>query len=191
MNKLIIAALVSLSFTGAIAQEATYDPPSPIVVGKSRADVQAELAQARLDGTHFAGGEQSSAALGFVPSRSRAEVIAELDAARRNGTAFVGGEASHVPSVHRAAAATAHADAGDTTPRVEIVASSAAIRDVAFGGGERQQLLNLLETKGFRSDPAEPVAKLIDKHFSRAQLIGLKSANSSGFVDCAATLRHE
>ena len=56
MNKLLIAALISISYSGAMAQEATYEYPSPIVAGASRAAVQSELARAKLDGSYFAGG---------------------------------------------------------------------------------------------------------------------------------------
>jgi hypothetical protein len=136
MNKLLIAALVSLSFSGAIAQEATYDYPSPVAVGKSRADVQAELAQSRLDGSYFAGGEHGGAARSFLPSRSRADVVAELNDARVEGTVFAGGEASFAPLARSATAATTVADSSDAMTRVEIVAVSRLVRDAAFVGGE-------------------------------------------------------
>jgi len=47
------ATLLALSATPAAAQEATYEYPQPIVVVKTRAEVMAELAAARADGTLY------------------------------------------------------------------------------------------------------------------------------------------
>lgn len=175
MNKLLIAALVSLSFTGAIAQEATYDLPSPVVVGKSRADVQAELAQAKLDGSYFAGGEYSSDTRSFVPSRSPAEVVAELNRARAQGTLFAGGEASYAAPAGGAAAATAVAA---TMQRVEIVAASGRARDAAFAGGEATP--DVPQRVASQVGRADVVATLARSHADGSYFAGGEAAVGGG-----------
>jgi Na+-transporting NADH:ubiquinone oxidoreductase subunit NqrC len=88
MNKLIASAFVSavaLFAAGAQAQEATFDDVNFMKVAsqKTRAQVQAELVQARADGSIRAG------EVDYVqPAKSvktRAEVIAELRRAQANG----------------------------------------------------------------------------------------------------------
>ena len=77
------AALALLGSTAAFAQEATPDTWQQVQATKSRADVQAELAQARKDGSIKFGGA------GYIETlqstRSRAELRAEVAQARASG----------------------------------------------------------------------------------------------------------
>jgi len=85
----IVAALALALAAGAQAQG-----------GKTRAQVQAELAQARIDGDYVASGESGMKANELEPSRyprkatpegrTRAQVQAELAEAVRNGERIVG-----------------------------------------------------------------------------------------------------
>lgn len=77
----LVAALV-VSFAGSAfaAGEATYDYPQPVAAQKSRADVKAELLQARADGSALVS-EVNWPVQSFVAQRSRAEVRAEAIAA--------------------------------------------------------------------------------------------------------------
>lgn len=89
MNKLLASAVVSaiaLLSAGVQAQEATADDinfASAAVSQKTRAQVQAELAQARADGSIKA------VSAGYIEPaksvKSRAEVVAELRRAQANG----------------------------------------------------------------------------------------------------------
>ena len=78
----IIAAAV-LSFTGAaFAQgEATYEYPQAVTSAKSRADVQAELQQARAAGLIVSGEASALPKVNFASSASVAEVRALAKAA--------------------------------------------------------------------------------------------------------------
>jgi pyruvate-formate lyase-activating enzyme len=93
--KTMLTALAVAGASGAtMAIDATqFDvPPST----KSRAEVRAELEQAKLDGTLMSGGDATV----FVDrpvaalQRTRAEVRAELEQARLDGTLMSGGEAT-------------------------------------------------------------------------------------------------
>jgi len=82
--KTLIAVAFSFAAIGsAVAKEATSDAWMNIDSSKSRAQVQAELAQARADGSIRA------FSAGYIPSvassKTRAEVVAELSAARKSG----------------------------------------------------------------------------------------------------------
>jgi hypothetical protein len=81
----LLAAL--LTGTAAIAQEGTQDFAGAPASTRTRADVKAELAQARASGQLAQRGETYG---GFErapagTSRARADVVAELDAARQAG----------------------------------------------------------------------------------------------------------
>ncbi len=85
MNKLLASAIVSaaaLLSAGVQAQEATVEP-APAVSQKTRAQVLAELAQARADGSIKA------VSAGYIEPaksvRTRAEVLAEVRNAKANG----------------------------------------------------------------------------------------------------------
>jgi hypothetical protein len=88
--KTLIATALLVSFAGvgsAFAQEATQDfPPSSILSTKSRAEVLAELLQARRDGTletrNYA---EASAAPVAASMLTRAQVVAEAREAARLG----------------------------------------------------------------------------------------------------------
>jgi len=85
-STLIAAITVSFAAAGtAFAQEATYDLPQPVSSSLSRAQVQAELAQARADGRQLVteAGYQERAP--FASQLSRAEVRAETLAAIASG----------------------------------------------------------------------------------------------------------
>jgi hypothetical protein len=95
--KHIAAAVFAVFGAAAVAQEATPDTWMNVGAVKSRAQVQAELAQARADGTIKA------TSLGYLPriesTKTRQQVRAELLAARASGEyAAINAEASmHVP----------------------------------------------------------------------------------------------
>ena len=78
------AAAIAVLGTSAFAQEATPDTWRDVQLSKSRAEVQAELAQARQDGTIKAW------SAGYIEPlkgslKSRAEVRAEVELARHSG----------------------------------------------------------------------------------------------------------
>ena len=74
-----VAAAAVMAFAGtAHAQEATYDYPTPIVSAKSRAEVRAEVIQARAAGTLQATEADFQRLPVFVASKSRADVRAEV-----------------------------------------------------------------------------------------------------------------
>jgi hypothetical protein len=80
----LIAAAIAIAAVGPVAaQEADSDAWMTIQSTKTHAQVQAELAQARADGSI------KVLSLGYLPtvqaSRSRSEVQAEVMAARRSG----------------------------------------------------------------------------------------------------------
>jgi Domain of unknown function (DUF4148) len=86
IHRNIIPALAALLMAGAAsAQEGTQDFQNIPQAAKTRAQVIAELEQARRDGTRERGGEAYGSFQGnaFASSRTRAEVLAEYDAARR------------------------------------------------------------------------------------------------------------
>ncbi len=90
--KTLFAAILSTTFAvGAFAQEATADDVNFVakaVSSKTRAEVRAELEQARNEGTYIAGGEATIFAdAPKAGERTRAEVRKEgiaAAAARRN-----------------------------------------------------------------------------------------------------------
>lgn len=114
------ATLLALAATPAAAQEATYEYPQPTVVAKSRAEVQAELAAARADGTLFV----SEAGYSFGDSRN--------NMARRTATPAVAealpkaGPAPHVRSDLNTTNAEPHSFDGVVT------AASAAVNPLRF-----------------------------------------------------------
>jgi len=83
MKRSLVIAAAMLAASAAFAQEATPDTWKQAEVSKTRAQVQAELAQARQDGTI------RSWSAGFIePARSsmtRDEVVAALLQARASG----------------------------------------------------------------------------------------------------------
>ncbi|MFN7043151.1 MAG: DUF4148 domain-containing protein [Acidovorax temperans] len=84
--KTLIAAAFAATFAaGAFAQEATFDDANFVAQAKStlsRAQVQADVQQARADGTYVAGGEATLFAdTPAVSQRTRAEVRNEAIAA--------------------------------------------------------------------------------------------------------------
>lgn len=85
MNTRQLVATLALSFAaaGAFAQEAGSDAWMQAASTQTRAQVQAELAQARADGSikAFSAGYIPS----LKPTASRAEVAAAVQAARANG----------------------------------------------------------------------------------------------------------
>jgi hypothetical protein len=102
MNRKQVIAAIAFAVVGAaaVAQEATPDTWTQVAPSKSFAQVRAELAQARQDGTikaWSAGYIEKVAA-----SKSREEVRAELSEARASGElAAIGGEAhTFAPGAH-------------------------------------------------------------------------------------------
>lgn len=101
---LIVAATLAFAGATAFAQEATSDDWMAIPAVKSRAEVRAELAQARKDGTIRAW------SAGYIESvkapKTRAEVVSATLAARDSGElAAINGEVyrfSRVPAVRLA-----------------------------------------------------------------------------------------
>jgi hypothetical protein len=83
----VAAASLAFAFAGqAMAQtgEATYDYPVPAVSAKSRAEVLAELQQARQQG-QLQVGEAGWPQLGFSAQKSRSDVRADTLAAVKSG----------------------------------------------------------------------------------------------------------
>jgi uncharacterized protein YciI len=104
--KQLIASVALLAATGAVfAQAAEYEVPNANFVStKTRAEVVAELKQARTAGTFVAGGEVYSGdrvimaqtarpqnAPAVATGKTRAEVIAELQQAKAEGRFVAGG----------------------------------------------------------------------------------------------------
>lgn len=82
----VIAAVATVfAATGAIAQEATYELPQPVVSQTTRAAVIAQLDQARAAGTLQVTEWDRQAATPAISTRSRAEVQAEARAALASG----------------------------------------------------------------------------------------------------------
>lgn len=98
MNATHIIAVSALAFMGsqAMAQEATYEYPEPAVSQKSRAEVRAELDEARAQGHLYAGGEGTPFQLAAATSgpRTRADVQAEGIASTRDHLHSVTGHSS-------------------------------------------------------------------------------------------------
>jgi hypothetical protein len=85
-SKLIAALAFSLAASGAaFAQEATYEYPQVSTSTVSRAQVIAELQQARADGSHRVTEGDTHKPAVFVAQRSRADVRAETLAAVASG----------------------------------------------------------------------------------------------------------
>ena len=82
---LAILTLTAASAGNALAQEVTYEYPQPISSQKTRADVLAELRQARADGTLFISEVESQPAKKIVSTVTRAEVKAQTLAAIASG----------------------------------------------------------------------------------------------------------
>jgi Domain of unknown function (DUF4148) len=80
-----LSLAAAFAFSGAAhAQEATYELPQPAVSSKTRAQVQAEVHQARAAGT-LQPTEAGWPQVAFVPQKTRAEVKAETLAAIASG----------------------------------------------------------------------------------------------------------
>ena len=100
MNKLsqVLAttALAAIGFAGspAFAQEATYEYPQAATSGVTRADVQAELAQAKRDGSMRVWSTSYNHMAAAKSIKSRAEVQAEVLNGDRAATAALAGEDS-------------------------------------------------------------------------------------------------
>jgi hypothetical protein len=103
-STVIAAVATAFAAVGASAQEATYELPQPVVSQTTRAAVNAQLQQARVDGTLQVTEWDRQAATPSVSIRSRADVQAEARAARASGAStalaaephgFDGGVAAH------------------------------------------------------------------------------------------------
>jgi len=85
-STLLAALAVSFAASGAaMAQEASYDYPQPAATQKTRAEVVAELQQARAAGQVLVSEADYNREAPFVAQRSRAEVRAETLAAIASG----------------------------------------------------------------------------------------------------------
>ncbi len=88
MNTTKLIATLALSFAAggaAMAQEATYEAPQVLTSGTSRAQVLAELQQARTTGSLLITEADYQKPAPFVAQRSRAEVKTETLAAIASG----------------------------------------------------------------------------------------------------------
>lgn len=101
MNKLsqvaLTAAVAAVGFaaaTAASAQEATYDYPVPAVSTVTRAQVQAELAQAKLDGSMRVWSSSYDQMAAAKSVKTRDQVRAELLGANHAALAAMIGEDS-------------------------------------------------------------------------------------------------
>jgi len=81
----LIAALALGFGSAAFAQEATYEYPQATTAGVTRAAVQADLAQARTEGTLQVSEVNWPALPAFVAQKSRADARGEAIAAARSG----------------------------------------------------------------------------------------------------------
>jgi len=85
-TKLIAALALSFAASGAaLAQEATYEYPHANASTVTRAQVTAELQQARLDGSYGITERDTYKPAVFIAQRSRADVRAEAKAAAATG----------------------------------------------------------------------------------------------------------
>jgi hypothetical protein len=82
-NMLVAAILVSAAGLSAFSINASAD--SSVAPGKTRAEVNAELAQARADGWNPMNDEEYVRQVPFKSTKTRAQVKAELLEARQNG----------------------------------------------------------------------------------------------------------
>ncbi len=97
MNKFAVAlaaSLVSLAAVPAFAQEATYDYPQPVASAVTRAQVQAELQQARRDGSIRVWSTSYNHIAAAKSLKTRDEVRAETLAAGAGYSAALTGEDS-------------------------------------------------------------------------------------------------
>lgn len=86
MKTSTLIATLALAFAGsAFAQEATYELPQAAVSQMTRAEVKAQVNQARIDGTLLQSELQGQQHTPFVASLSRADVRAETLVAAANG----------------------------------------------------------------------------------------------------------
>jgi hypothetical protein len=92
--QVICTCAVAVIASNAMAQEATVFDHNAQPTTLSRAEVNAEIAKARADGTLNAGDDAFVVAVSAQPaSRTRAEVVAEVIKARADGTLNPGEDA--------------------------------------------------------------------------------------------------
>ncbi|OGS97778.1 MAG: hypothetical protein A3K04_02300 [Gallionellales bacterium RBG_16_56_9] len=98
--KKLIVAMAVLATTGSVfAGDINPFPNQEQVVSeKTRAEVQSELAQARVQGWIVGGEETNYPEIPTKSTRSRAEVLAELEQSRKQGW-IVGGEEANYPKI--------------------------------------------------------------------------------------------
>lgn len=85
----VIAAVATVfAAAGASAQEATYELPQPVTTQTTRAAVNAQLQQARANGTLQVTEWDRQASTPSVSTRSRADVQAEARAAVASGASL-------------------------------------------------------------------------------------------------------
>ena len=83
---LFAALVLSLVTSGAaVAQEIVAEPAQTFTAQKTRAEVQAELAQARAEGTLYRGEVEPERRAPFISTLTRAQVRAETLAAIASG----------------------------------------------------------------------------------------------------------
>ncbi|WP_158219838.1 DUF4148 domain-containing protein [Ideonella sp. A 288] len=90
-TQLITLSLVAFASTAALADDITIDR-SPFVSVTTRADVKAEVLQARTQGTLLAAGEASRKEAPVQVATSREAVRAEVRTANRTHTLLAAGE---------------------------------------------------------------------------------------------------
>lgn len=84
LSRIVIPTLATLLATGAaVAQEGTQDFQNQALSAKTRAEVIAEMQQARNVGTLDRAGDSYGNFPAIASTRTRAEVLAELNAAQR------------------------------------------------------------------------------------------------------------
>jgi hypothetical protein len=96
MNAKNLIVALSVVAAGSAFADSTYPyvDHSGFKSTKTRAEVMAELQQAKADNNYVVGGREFVAAdANFVSTKTRAQVLAELEDAQRSGTYMVGGEA--------------------------------------------------------------------------------------------------
>lgn len=119
MKKLTVVALALAAAGAAYADDPTIDTYSTYASTKTTADVQAELAQARRDGSIKAWSTSYNPLLLMKSTKTRNEVVAELKSAQASGelSAFSGEDSGSAYLARATAPAVAATRALAGTPR--------------------------------------------------------------------------
>lgn len=84
-TKKLVAIMALIAAAGSAMADVAYPPEAAFTSTKTRAEVIAELKQARENGLMARSDRDYPAAAAFASTKTRAEVIAELKQARKDG----------------------------------------------------------------------------------------------------------